>query len=387
MTMLAVALALLAGPEAPIEVPFHSTENAIIVDATVNGRTMTFMFDTGFSGAFVVDDGINLGKSTGKMTLRDFVGEFQADTVKLTSVKLGDKAIDSTDMEAVVQPADFSSAYSTHCDGIMGLEVMRNQVLEINFEKSRFIFHPKSLDISSRTPDGKKTFLLKMLPIGHNSVVLPVKAPSGKSMVLALDTGNSFYATTHRDVLERMGLWEADKKPLFMSSSFVASGAVDTWHKKLDNMLIFGVPVPTSYWDIIDLPSGSAESDGTVGHGFLKHFNIILDYDRRRVWLDNFSGSVSDDPPGECGIKAAYDPRSKKVIVAHVSPDSPAEKAGVKLFDQLLSVDGKEILGALGYKELESMIDGKVGTKVSVSLSRRGELIRLDLDRKPLVND
>jgi hypothetical protein len=33
------------------------------------------------------------------------------------------------------------------------------------------------------------------------------------------------------------------------------------------------------------------------------------------------------------------------------------------------------------------MIDGVVGTKVVLSVSRRGELTRYELDRKALVND
>jgi carboxyl-terminal processing protease len=124
-----------------------------------------------------------------------------------------------------------------------------------------------------------------------------------------------------------------------------------------------------------------------VGHGFLKNFNIVIDYERRRVWLENFTGQVGNEPPGETGLKAVYDNRSKKIIVAHVAPDSPAKKAGVQVGDQLLSVDGKELIGSIGYDELGAMVDGKVGTKVTVSLSRRGELVRLELERKPLVND
>lgn len=387
MAIVSALVALAAAQGGQIEVPFNSTARAIIVDANVNGKQLTFMFDTGFGGAFVVDNSVNLGKSTGKMILRDFVGEFEADTVKLASVKLGSKAIDSKDMEAVMQPADFSFSYNTHCDGIMGLEVVKNEVTEINFEKSKFIFHPKSMDITKRVPDNKKTFLAKMLPIGHNSIEMEVVASNGRKIILALDTGNAFYATTHRDVLERLGLWPADKKPAFLKQSMVASGAVDSWHKKMENTTIFGVPVQTSYWDIIDLPSSSAEHDGTVGHGFLKNFNIVIDYERRRVWLENWTGEVMNEPTGEPGITAVYSERMKKVVVVDVAPDSPAAKAGVKEGDQLLSIDGKEMIGTIGYRELEALIDGKVGTKTTLSLSRRGELIRLQLDRVPLVND
>ena len=104
--------------------------------------------------------------------------------------------------------------------------------------------------------------MLKMLPIGNNSVEAEVVAPNGKKMILALDTGNAFFATTHRDVLERIGLWPANQAPKFMKSAFVASGEVASWYKKMTDLTIFGVPVKSSVWSIIDLPSSSAEGDG-----------------------------------------------------------------------------------------------------------------------------
>lgn len=371
---------------ATIEVPFKMGPHAMIVDATINDRKLSFMFDTGFGGDFVVDNNISLGKPTGKMILRDFVGEFETETVALKLVKLGDRVIKG-DHEAVMQPGDYSFSYNTHCDGIMGFSIIKADVTEINFQKSKFIFHPKSYDISKRVPDGKTTFLLKMLPIGQSSVEIEVVAPNGKKLALALDTGNAFYATTHRDVLERVGLWLPEQKVRFMSSSFVASGPVDSWTKKLNDMTIFGVKVPTSYWDIIDLPSSSADGDGTVGFQFLKNFNVTIDFERRRVWMENFTGTVANEAEGETGIIANYHEGSQRVRVYRVSPESPALAAGIKVGDSILSIDGKELIGALGYQEISEMMEGKVGTSVAISISSGGEVKRHQLERKALVND
>ena len=38
--------------------------------------------------------------------------------------------------------------------------------------------------------------------------------------------------------------------------------------------------VARSVWSVIDLPSSSAQHDGTIGFGFLKHFNITIDLKR-----------------------------------------------------------------------------------------------------------
>lgn len=372
---------------APIEIPFRIAENAIIADAVVNGKRVSCMFDTGFSGAFVLDNSINIGKPDGTMNLRDFVGQFEATTVSIKSLEMGGKKFRTDDLQVVQQSmGNMSLSYNMHTSGIMGIEVMRDHILEINFEKSKFILHPKSFDISTRKGDNKKSFLIKMLPKGTNSVELPVTTPNGEVMVLALDTGNAFYATTHKDVLERIGLWKPGTKPQFMKTSWVASGPVDSWYYYMEEASIWGVPVKGSTWSIIDLPSSSSEHDGTIGFGFLKNFNIIIDKQRRRVWLENFNGKVTDPPVADVGINVWLDDETKRYVVTRVSPSSPAEKAGIKPGDHLLGIDGGELLN-VGFRQVGAMLEGPRGSDVVISVSRRGALSRYTLKREYLINN
>lgn len=386
---LSASLALFAATalQGVVEVPFKLGDNAIVVDAMVNGRKVSLMFDTGFSGAVVLASNIHIGKPTGKMILRDFVGEFEADTVKITSLKLGEKPIDPEGMEAVLSPGgDYSLSYNTHCDGIMGFEVIAHNVTEINFEKRKFVMHPPSTDITKRTPDNKRTFLAKLLPTGHKSLEMEVRTPDNKRLNMALDTGNAFYATTHKDSLERVGLWKAGTEPKYLKASYVASGEVTSWYKRMRGMTIFGIPVPESTWSIIDLPSSSAEADGTIGFEFLSNFNVTIDYERRRVWLENFTGKVGNEPVGDLGISAAFDSSANRVRVFRVSPDSPAARAGVKIGDAILSVDGNTELN-IGWRRLQTLFEGPKGSKAKLVLSRAGNLLRLEIEREYLVND
>ena len=47
--MTTLALALLIGVQTPNEVPFRIADDAIVVDATVNGKKASFMFDTPYA--------------------------------------------------------------------------------------------------------------------------------------------------------------------------------------------------------------------------------------------------------------------------------------------------------------------------------------------------
>lgn len=382
-----LSLSILAQADKPVEVPFIIGENAIIAEAVVNGRKVSCMFDTGFSGSFVLDDNINVGKPTGAMTLRDFVGQFQAQTVPIKSLMLGSKKIDvGDDMEIVQQPGQNGSlSYNVHSTGIMGFEVMRDFVVEINIQRKCFVLHPRTYDISKKVPDNKRTFLTKMLPKGVNSIELAVETKNGGKMTLALDTGNAFYATTHKDVLERLGLWEAGKKPRFMGTAFVASGAVDSFNLQMTDMKIFGVPTPTGVWNIIDLPSSSSDHDGTVGFGFLKNFNMTIDTKRRRVWLDNFTGKTADAPKASIGIQAWYYADLQRYVVTNVTPEGPAEKAGIKRGDMLLGIDDDEALD-VGYRGLIEKLEGEKDSTIKLTLSRRGVLQRIELKRDYLIN-
>ncbi len=383
-TLLALVLSQASAPIAVV--PFRIGESAIVVDVKVNGKDVSLMFDSGFSGAFVIGPHIFLGKPTGKIGLQDFVGVFEANTVDVESIQFGSLKIDPSGMSVIqLRTMDYTLSYGTHVDGIMGMAALAPYVTEINFEQKKFIIHPQSHDISKFEQDRETTFLTRMLPIGNNSIEMTVKVSTGKRMVLGLDTGNSYYATTHKDVLEEVGLWGEGDKPKFVGRSQIASGVVESWSVLLTDVQIFGVPVERSVWDIIDLPSSSAEHQGTVGFGFLKNFNITFDFKRRRVWFENFTGRVVDEPQAHVGIAATYSKRRDRMVIVAVMPKGPADRAGITEGDYLVSIGDKNLLRA-SYRQVRAMLSGKEGSEIEIATSHNGELRRFTLKRQLLVN-
>jgi hypothetical protein len=388
MLSLLFATAVLAPAKqaSPIgEVPFVIADGQIVVAATVNNRDLHLIFDTGFASIAIVDTTIDLGKPSGTQTLTDFVGTVEVQAVPLKSVKLGNVTLAIKDEEALQQSGIAEFGSGTHVDGLMGFAAIKDMVTEIDFKDKKFIFFPANTDLSKRVPDNKTTFLLPMEPIGTRSIILPVKDGNGKLFHMALDTGNAFYATVNRDGLERNGLWKEGQEPKFIEESGVASGSVNSWSKRMKDMTIFGVPVPLSVWDIIDRPAADSVMDGTVGFDFLKHFNITFDFKHRYVWLENFSGTVVDDPEGSLGISAIWSKNRKAVVIVRVSPESPADKAGIKQGDNLLSLDDDD-LGEMSYRKIRMLLRGAIGSKAKLTVSRNGISRRVTLVREELVN-
>lgn len=386
MMSLYVLPLILAAQANPIQVPIVLTEDAIVVNANVNGREVSLMFDTGFSGGVLLDASVDVGKPTGEITLRDFVGEFKAPTVRLKSLTIGSFKGNVDGLEIVQQRgSDYTDAYGVHCDGILGLAAFRNSIMGINFEKGMFEFYPPNFQVTSLAPDSKKRFLTSLLPTGYGSLEMLVTANTGKQMVLALDTGNAFFATTHSDVLERIGLRKQSDPVKYMGYSGVASGTVESYKFGMKDCNIFGVNVPNSVWSIINLPSSSAEHDGTVGYQFLRNFNVIFDMQRRRVFLDNFKGEIKQAGSASIGLAAAYSRSQKSVIAVNVTPESPAARAGLRQGDSIIEVDGKE-LGRYGFKKMDRLLRGEPGEAVKLVYLSGGLTKRIVLKRELLIN-
>jgi carboxyl-terminal processing protease len=74
---------------------------------------------------------------------------------------------------------------------------------------------------------------------------------------------------------------------------------------------------------------------------------------------------------GGIGVELALDENPKAVRIDEVFPGSPAEKAGLRENDTLVSVDGKPVNG-LDQDALRALLRGKVGTSVQLAIRRDG---------------
>jgi carboxyl-terminal processing protease len=85
------------------------------------------------------------------------------------------------------------------------------------------------------------------------------------------------------------------------------------------------------------------------------------------------------------GIGVTVQQRDGRLVIVQVLPDGPAEAAGVRPDDVLLSVDGTDLAGATT-ADAGALIRGEVGTTVSLALSRTltGEQLTVPVERRQL---
>ncbi|MGH7725296.1 MAG: aspartyl protease family protein [Candidatus Eiseniibacteriota bacterium] len=138
----------------------------------------------------------------------------------------------------------------------------------------------------------------------------------------------------------------------------------------------------------ITLASGDR---GVLGSDILRRFRVTLDYPRSELVLE---------PPGKGGVtRLDVEPETDGLIgpglvpvregttyrVQAVIAGSPAERAGVRVGDRLIAIDGREIAG-LSTSDVLSMLSGGRGTRVKVRVRTGGEAVRaVELERVDLL--
>jgi serine protease Do len=113
---------------------------------------------------------------------------------------------------------------------------------------------------------------------------------------------------------------------------------------------------------------------GSIGIGFavpadtvtmvisqLKEFGAV-----RRGWLGVKIQSISEDIGESLGI-----PENSGALVAGVTPDSPAAKAGIEAGDVILKFDGKDVTTMRGLPKL--VAQAQIGKTVEVEVLRQGQ--------------
>ncbi len=84
------------------------------------------------------------------------------------------------------------------------------------------------------------------------------------------------------------------------------------------------------------------------------------------------SASAAESSSVGIGIRSAYDKQTGGVFVDFVKNNSPAQSAGVKTGDIIVSVNGNDVAD-LGYRNAVYALSGAEGTDVVLSLIREGE--------------
>ena len=374
------------------KIKFKLINNIIAIPVEINGVTLSFLLDTGVSKPIIfnflnVSDTLKI-KNTETISLRGLGEGESVDALKSKRniIKIGDAINLNQDLYAVYDVnLNFAPRLGFPVHGIIGYDLFKDFVVEINYSnKFLRLTQPKKYTYKKC----KKCERLNLefynskpyinAEVWTNKRIIPVK--------LLIDSGGSD------------ALWLFEN---FALKNFV-----------LDNV---NVSYPDSTF--ILYARKHKNRNGSLSGNILKRFNVIFDYQRAIITLkknnlfnDEFNYNKSGIELAHGGMRILRELNKSNIkqnsttqssnnniildnqyqislkpayAIVELRKDSPAEQAGLKIGDILISINGKQTY-QLTLNQIIQMFYDDDGKKIRMRVDRGGDALIFNFKLKKL---
>lgn len=362
-------------------VPFMQlTGGIVIVRALLDSfpDTLNFILDTGSSGISLDSstvDYLNLQPEPSNRTIKGIAGIKKVSFLYNRTLHFPGLSIDSLNFHI----NDYSillAVYGVRVDGIIGYGMLSRYIVKVNYDKMRITIASNG---SIRYPRGG--FLLK--PYMTTLVVQPIDVKDETSLRsnFLFDMGAGLCMMLTKEFVEDSAFLNKKTK-VFTKEGEGLGGKIDMQLRVIKEVKIGPYrfkKVPIYVFDDEYNVTSYPYMSGILGNELLRRFNVILNYAQGDIYLspnthmrDLFDYSYS-------GLELYY---IEGVIVAgDVARGSPAEEAGIKEGDVVISVNRDLSQNLDSYKkELQNTLG-----KVQLILKRNGEVIRTEFKVKNIL--
>ena len=348
------------------QIPFTTfTGGVVVVKAQLIGYpdTLNFIMDTG-SGGISLDSTtcirLNINPTTTDRLIMGIGGVRQLRYVNNRSLLIGNLQVDSLNFH--VSDYDIlSSVYGDRIDGIIGFSFFSRYIVKIDYDSSQMYVYSKG---NMKYPRGG--FLLK-----PTLVNIPVQGASLKDVRqldarFYFDTGAGLCVLLNADFIRDSAILNTDKKPFATQAQGMGGKAdmeITTMKElKLGPYRFRNVPVYI-FEDDYNVTSYPYLA-GLIGNDVLRRFNLILNYEKKTLYL--LPNSHFRDPFDYSYTGLGLYWVEGEIRVGDVMKDSPAEKAGFKPDDVVIGVNDNMSQNLQLYK---SMLQN-TGDRIKVLINR-----------------
>jgi len=365
-----------------ISFQFKFINNLIIVPVIINDSdTLHFILDTGLSTSIMTEI------SWGDTLLLNYTRQ-----VKLNGLGQGEPvdALHSygnnfnisgirgvnQDLYILLQNVfNLSAIFGTKVHGLIGYNMFKNFIVEINYDRKVITFHNPDKYKPSRYLRRGTTFPLiihQTKPYVYG--VITLKDGTDVPVKLLLDTGASH------------ALWmdvESDKNityPKKAADVFLGKGLNGDIFGKIGRMHQFSIGKFTFDQPIVAFPDSLSAGDaigrdnrnGSLGSEILRRFHVIIDYPNSQITLFPNRLYRSEFKLNRSGIDIeAPLPGIPYYIISNIRKDSPADKAGLRKGDEIKYINGKNTV-IMNINEMYEFFQKKPGYKLKLSVAREG---------------
>ena len=399
-----------------VVIPFQLLSNLIFVKINVNGTDLTFLLDTGVSETVLFSLDENQSLTFGdveKIQLKGMGSQAPIDAMLAKNNKLKTPYFSDENHDILIvlnQEVNFSPNVGVPVNGILGDDFFRNYPVEIDYLRRRIIIRKES----SKTIKRMKRFEGIPIEIIKDKPYINILVKSGMGETLAkvlVDNGNSDALWLFANRTKNISI-PARSVPDFLGKGF--SGEIYGDKARIEYMKIGNFElnnIITSFPDSISTQNINTTIDrlGSIGGEVLRRFDQIFDYKNRMLYLKPNKNYGQDFIYDKSGIELQhdgmewvkeqvevrshhkgemYDSAGKNITnnftykfdlkpiykIFNVRKSSSAEEAGIKVNDQIISINNKNV-HKMTLDQITKLLGGPDGKIIKLELLRQDKTV------------
>ncbi len=360
--------------------PFRQfSGGVVVVKARVNNikDTLNFIFDTGSGGISldsVTASELKIDVKPSDKTIRGIAGIRSVSFAYKNTLQLPGLSVDSLDFH--INDYDIlSSVYGEHVDGIIGYSFFNRYIVKIDYDSMKIQVYSKG---TMKYPRGG--YLLKPLLVNLLIQSARIADQDERMARFYFDTGAGLCLLLSSDFVEDSTLLSPKRKKVVTQ--------VEGLGGKKQMLLTTVREFRLGPYKFKHVPAYIFEDEfnvtsypylgGLIGNDLLRRFNVILNYEKRDIYIVPNSHYRDMFDYSYTGLN--FYVISNEVVITDVMTGSPAEAAGFKAGDIIMAVDNNFSKNIQVYKSLLQ----NAGDKVRILIMRKNEPLLLSLRVKSI---
>ncbi|MBT8283005.1 MAG: aspartyl protease family protein [Muriicola sp.] len=395
------------------KINFQLINNLIIIPLEINDAKLNFILDSGVSKPLLFNlsdqDSIQL-RNVSEITINGLgAGEpIKALNSRGNSFKI--KKIRNFDQQIFVvldKDINFSPSLGIPIHGIIGFDLFRDFVVEVNYGRKSIKFH--NPDYYDEKPS-KSTQTIPLSIVDRKAYItgkVSFEDQDNVPVKLLIDTGSSDAVWLFQDLEKGINIPEKHYVDYLGKG---LNGSIFGKRTRVRRVQLGDFELNNAKAAFPDMFSFSSIKDhgdrnGTVGGEILRRFNIVFNYQNNVIQLKKNSffnepfrfnmsglelqhnglryiaeritdsrGVVKNDERSFGDVQILMENRTRlslvpEIIVSGIRAGSPADEAGLREGDVILAVNGKRV-HKYKLQEIMNMINEKEGKKVRLLIER-----------------
>lgn len=369
-------------------VPFELVDSKIYFEAEVNGIKKKFILDTGagipamiVNNAFAKElglefldpfpNGIGLGEDP-----KEVAPSKGTVAIQIGDLNVGNVPVLRTALHEILEPF-----YGVPPDGVFGGPIFQNFVVSIDFEKNEFTIMKSESFNDQGIGEAIAVELNQGRPVADATFVLENGDEIKGSFTVDTGARTTFF---HKSFIVKSEMAPSDTIALLGGVGF--SGRLYGHRTKMQSMTLGNFQMkdaPVLLGTNQEVEAGeNFGDDGLIGYDFLKNFFVTFDYKNKKFYLKKQRELIPFVDKSGLFLSVTSD---KIFKVEDVIKDSPADKAGIKVGDQITTVNDKAS-GEYQLQEVNTLLKGEPGDRISMKITRDQSVKTIRFKLKDLIS-